>query len=152
MDALEAGDGIFPDPGEPVVVRGVEGDRDRPEEVARGVVLEAARLTMWRLEATLAAMKTVGLRELKNRLSEYVRLVRSGRGIRVTDRGEVVAELLPPHRSITDADGCRGLVSLIDRGSLSPGARNDPRLYPKRPKLLPRGTLRRLLDEERRAC
>lgn len=139
MDALEAGDGIFPDPGEPVLVHGVGGDR------------EAARFTMWRLEATLAAMKTVGLRELKNRLSEYVRLVRSGRGIRVTDRGEVVAELLPPHQSITDADGRRGLVSLIDRGSLSPGARNDPRLYPKRRKLLPRGTLRRLLDEERGA-
>ena len=41
-------------------------------------------------------MKAVGLRELKNRLSEYVRDVRSGEGILVTDRGQVVAELNPP--------------------------------------------------------
>ena len=39
---------------------------------------------------------TVGLRELKNRLSEYVRLVRAGEHVQVTDRGQVVAELLPP--------------------------------------------------------
>ena len=41
-------------------------------------------------------MKTVGLRELKNRLSEYIRQVRSGEGVLVTDRGQVVAELAPP--------------------------------------------------------
>jgi prevent-host-death family protein len=35
-------------------------------------------------------MKTVGLRELKNRLSEYIREVRSSEGVLVTDRGEVV--------------------------------------------------------------
>src|SRR3970040_281145 len=40
-------------------------------------------------------MKRVGLRELKNRLSEYVRYVRAGHAIEVTDRGEVVAELRP---------------------------------------------------------
>ncbi len=40
-------------------------------------------------------MKSVGLRELKNNLSEYVREVRSGESVLVTDRGEVVAELLP---------------------------------------------------------
>jgi len=31
--------------------------------------------------------------ELKNRLSEYVRMVRSGAHVQVTDRGQVVAEL-----------------------------------------------------------
>lgn len=41
-------------------------------------------------------MKSVGLRELKNRLSEYVREVRSGEAVLVTDRGEVVAELIAP--------------------------------------------------------
>src|SRR2546427_7866667 len=44
----------------------------------------------------IEVMKSVGLRELKNRLSEYVREVRSGEGGLVTDRGEVVAELIPP--------------------------------------------------------
>ncbi len=35
----------------------------------------------------ISAVKRVGLRELKNRLSEYVRQVRSGHGVLVTDRG-----------------------------------------------------------------
>jgi prevent-host-death family protein len=41
-------------------------------------------------------MKSVGVRELKNRLSEYLRDVRAGERVLVTDRGEVVAELAPP--------------------------------------------------------
>jgi len=41
-------------------------------------------------------MKAVGVRELKDRLSEYLRLVRNGEEILVTDRGEVVAELRQP--------------------------------------------------------
>jgi antitoxin (DNA-binding transcriptional repressor) of toxin-antitoxin stability system len=41
-------------------------------------------------------MKTVGIRELKNRLSECIRHARSGEGVLVTDRGEVVAELRSP--------------------------------------------------------
>ena len=41
-------------------------------------------------------MKTVGVRELKNRLSEYLRQVRSGESVLVTDRGEVIAEFSPP--------------------------------------------------------
>src|SRR5258706_263951 len=41
-------------------------------------------------------MKTVGVRDLKNKLSEYLRRVRLGESVLVTDRGEVVAELLPP--------------------------------------------------------
>jgi len=41
-------------------------------------------------------MRQVGLRELKNHLSRYVRQVRAGHEIQVTDRGEMVAELLPP--------------------------------------------------------
>jgi prevent-host-death family protein len=43
-------------------------------------------------------MPKVELRQLKNRLSHYVRQVRAGREIQVTDRGEVVAELVPPRR------------------------------------------------------
>jgi prevent-host-death family protein len=47
-------------------------------------------------------MRTVGLRELQNRLSEYVREVRSGESVLVTDRGEVVAELIPPGKGIDE--------------------------------------------------
>ena len=41
-------------------------------------------------------METVGIRELKNKLSAYVRKVEAGDVVIVTDRGRVVAELVPP--------------------------------------------------------
>ena len=43
-------------------------------------------------------MHTVGLKILKNKLSEYVRLAADGETIVVTDRGRVVAEIVPPRR------------------------------------------------------
>ena len=41
-------------------------------------------------------MRTVGLKILKNKLSEYVRLAAAGETIVVTDRNRVVAEIVPP--------------------------------------------------------
>ena len=41
-------------------------------------------------------MRSVGLKVLKNKLSEYVRLVANGETVLVTDRDRVVAELVPP--------------------------------------------------------
>jgi prevent-host-death family protein len=96
-------------------------------------------------------MKSVGLRELKNRLSEYVRQVREGESVLVTDRGEVVAELLPPGQGMGErAIGLPpGLVALARRGLVTLGAPNDPALYPELPSVLKRHTSQQLLDEER---
>ena len=41
-------------------------------------------------------MKTVGLKTLKNKLSEYVRAAAAGETIVITDRGRPVAEIVPP--------------------------------------------------------
>jgi antitoxin (DNA-binding transcriptional repressor) of toxin-antitoxin stability system len=41
-------------------------------------------------------MRSVGLKVLKNKLSEYVRLAARGETVLVTDRDRVVAELNPP--------------------------------------------------------
>ena len=41
-------------------------------------------------------MRSVGLKVLKNKLSEYVRLAAAGETVLVTDRDRVVAELGPP--------------------------------------------------------
>jgi prevent-host-death family protein len=41
-------------------------------------------------------MKVAGIREVKNRLSQYLRWVAQGETVLVTDRGEVVAQLAPP--------------------------------------------------------
>jgi antitoxin (DNA-binding transcriptional repressor) of toxin-antitoxin stability system len=43
-------------------------------------------------------MRAVGLKILKNKLSEYVRLAAQGETVLVTDRDRVVAELSPPQR------------------------------------------------------
>jgi prevent-host-death family protein len=40
-------------------------------------------------------MESVGVRELKNRLGHYLRIVRTGETIVVTSRGEPVARLMP---------------------------------------------------------
>ena len=43
-------------------------------------------------------MRSVGLKTLKNKLSEYVRLAAAGETVAITDRGRIVAELVPPRR------------------------------------------------------
>jgi prevent-host-death family protein len=43
-------------------------------------------------------MKAVGLKVLKNKLSEYVRLAEHGETVLVTDRDRVVAEIVPPEK------------------------------------------------------
>src|SRR4051812_1880642 len=64
-------------------------------------------------------MKTVGVRELKNRLSEFLRDVKNGEQLLVTDRGEVIAELAAPGSVLADASVPPGIVSLAKRGVLT---------------------------------
>lgn len=40
-------------------------------------------------------MKTVGIKELKTKLSSYINEVRAGRSVLVTDHGEEVARVVP---------------------------------------------------------
>lgn len=96
-------------------------------------------------------MKSVGLRELKNRLSEYVREVRSGEAVLVTDRGEIVAELIPPGARGDERGVPSTLVALARRGQLTLGISNDAGVYPKLSRLLKRHHAAELLDEERGA-
>jgi prevent-host-death family protein len=96
-------------------------------------------------------MKSVGLRELKNRLSEYVREVRSGEDVLVTDRGEVVAELIPPGRRLDQPSVPSGLVAFARKGQVTLGASNNRALYPKLPRALRSHRAEDLLDQERGA-
>ncbi len=93
--------------------------------------------------------RIVGLRQLKNRLSEYVRQVQRGHRVLVTDRGQVVAELRPPGAPGSDLVGHVGLTALASRGLITLGAANEARLYPAMPRLLAPDRLERLLDEAR---
>ena len=47
-------------------------------------------------------MKAVGIKVLKDNLSKYLRMVRSGEIIRVTDRDEVIAEIHKPTQPIPE--------------------------------------------------
>jgi antitoxin (DNA-binding transcriptional repressor) of toxin-antitoxin stability system len=92
-------------------------------------------------------MKAVGLRELKNRLSEYVRMVRNGETVLVSDRGAVVAELRPPGTNAAASDPVT--ESLARHGNVTVGAPNRADLYPSLTEIVLPGTAQRLLDEER---
>lgn len=96
-------------------------------------------------------MQAVGIRELKNKLSHYVRLVEAGASVLVTDRGTVVAELRPPGST---GDGLAdpltsNLTELARRGRVVVGAPHDPTLYEARRTALPEGAAAELLEAER---
>ena len=94
-------------------------------------------------------MLAVGVRELKSHLSEYLRRVRRGEVLLVTDRGEVIAELRSPTmlREVPDAYG--GLRALADRGDATLGLPHESVRYPDTGVRTKPGTSKRLLDEER---
>lgn len=89
----------------------------------------------------------MGIRELKNRLSEYVRMVRGGEEILVTDRGAVVAELRRPGAAVDTP--YPALVELARNAKARLGSPNRPDLYPPLSPLLADGVAAQLLGEER---
>jgi antitoxin (DNA-binding transcriptional repressor) of toxin-antitoxin stability system len=97
-------------------------------------------------------VKAVGVKQLKSRLSEYLRLVRSGETVLVTDRDEVVAELRPARRQpAPPASLAASLDSLAERGELTRASVPKGRWTWKVTGLgLPPGSAADLLDEIRR--
>ena len=94
-------------------------------------------------------MKVVGVRELKNRLSQYLQMARKGEYVLVTDRGEVVAELRQVDSNTLRNQMPSELMGLVDRGVVSLGAENGVDVYP-RIKRIPGGpSVLKLLEEER---
>jgi prevent-host-death family protein len=85
-------------------------------------------------------MKTVGLKTLKNKLSEYVRAAAAGETIVITDRGRPVAEIVPPHPK-TETWKERG----VREGWLTPARRPFAPLPPRQP--IPGYTLEQLLAD-----
>jgi antitoxin (DNA-binding transcriptional repressor) of toxin-antitoxin stability system len=92
----------------------------------------------------------VGIRELKAHLSRYLREVRAGEVILITDRQRVVAELRAPGGSgLAESEMDRGLRRLAEAGGLRVGEPGPPDSYCASPVKAPAGTARALLDEER---
>lgn len=94
-------------------------------------------------------MRAVGIRELKNKLSQFIRLVEAGESVLVTDRGTVVAEIRPPGATTQPPSPEPGLADLVRRGLAQAGAPHDPGVYVPMSRALPEGTVRDLLDAER---
>jgi antitoxin (DNA-binding transcriptional repressor) of toxin-antitoxin stability system len=67
-------------------------------------------------------MRAVGLKILKNRLSEYVRMASGGETVLVTDRDRVVAELVPPRADRSWDVGDALLAEAVREGWIVPPA------------------------------
>jgi antitoxin (DNA-binding transcriptional repressor) of toxin-antitoxin stability system len=96
-------------------------------------------------------MKVVGIKQLKARLSEYVRLAKAGETVLVTERDEVVAELRSSRRQTPVADRLEEVLdALAASGEITRAA--QPKGYwtwHSRGLGLPSGAAQRLLDELR---
>ena len=90
-------------------------------------------------------MTSVGIRRLKNQLSRYVRRVAAGDRVLVTDRGRVIAALVPP----PSGEAASRHDALVAAGLVRPPVeRGDP--IAKLPRLrLPRGTAAALINQDR---
>ncbi|MBL8663413.1 MAG: type II toxin-antitoxin system Phd/YefM family antitoxin [Candidatus Odyssella sp.] len=67
-------------------------------------------------------MRSVGLKVLKNKLSEYVRLAAGGETVLVTDRDRVVAELVPPQTGRSELLADAMLAEAVREGWVTPPA------------------------------
>lgn len=72
-------------------------------------------------------MREVGVRELKQSLSEILRAVGSGECVRVTNRGQPLADIVPARAS----PGSDALRQLIVQGRVVPPGRARPAQAPR---------------------
>lgn len=88
-------------------------------------------------------VRSVGLKTLKNKLSEYVRLAAQGETVLVTDRERVVAELVPPRENRSPLLSDALLAEAVRGGWITPA------LLPpgQPPPNLPVARLKKILTE-----
>jgi antitoxin (DNA-binding transcriptional repressor) of toxin-antitoxin stability system len=89
-------------------------------------------------------MRAVGLKVLKNKLSEYVRLAEQGETVLVTDRDRVVAELSPPQKSRSPMLADAVLAEAVRQGWITPPSMPSGGPPPRKPVMLLRDLIRDL--------
>ena len=77
-------------------------------------------MTRLLLVATSLCMRSVGIKVLNSRLSEYVRLAASGETVLVTDHDRVVAEIGPPRETRSPMLADALLAEAVRKGWLTP--------------------------------
>jgi antitoxin (DNA-binding transcriptional repressor) of toxin-antitoxin stability system len=93
-------------------------------------------------------MRAVGIKMLKNKLSEYIRVASNGETILVTDRDRVVAEIGPPQPGRAEYVSDALLAEIIRHGWLRPPLTTSSRL-PSRKPVAPLAEVLRELDDDR---
>ena len=93
-------------------------------------------------------MRAVGLKVLKNKLSEYVRLAERGETVLVTDRDRVVAEIVPPDKSRSPRLADALLADAMRHGWITPPAIPPTGVPPRKP-VMPFRELKRELEQDR---
>ncbi len=92
-------------------------------------------------------MRAVGLKVLKNRLSEYVRLAAGGETVLVTDRDRVVAELGPPRHGRSPVLADARLAEAMRRGWITAPLLRTDDPPPRRPVTRLRELIRQLAED-----
>jgi antitoxin (DNA-binding transcriptional repressor) of toxin-antitoxin stability system len=93
-------------------------------------------------------MRTVGIKVLKDKLSEYVRMASGGETILITDRDRVVAELVPPAPTRANRLPDAMLADAVRRGVVTPAAL-PPGAPPEAPGVAPLAEILGELDQDR---
>jgi prevent-host-death family protein len=88
-------------------------------------------------------MRTVGLKVLKNKLSEFVRAAASGETVVITDRGQPIAELVAPRQMPDRYKDHPVLARGVREGWITPAS--NPGGEPPPPKSVPEITFERLM-------
>lgn len=91
-------------------------------------------------------MTSIGIRELKNNLSHYVRQIEAGKRVAVTAHGRVVAELVPPGSGTA---GASRYDELVATGVIEPAAEADGLALEWPDIHLSPGTVTELIDSDR---
>jgi antitoxin (DNA-binding transcriptional repressor) of toxin-antitoxin stability system len=78
-------------------------------------------------------MRSVGLKILKNKLAEYVRLAAGGETVLVTDRERVVAEIVPPREGRSPFLADAMLAEAVREGWVVPPALVGDGTPPRQP-------------------
>lgn len=86
-------------------------------------------------------MPEVGIRALRDNLSSYIRQVRDGTEVVVTDHGKAVARIVP-------VDQPNLIDRLIEEGLVTPAVDKERRLPSRR--VIPTGPVSTLVTDERR--
>jgi prevent-host-death family protein len=77
-------------------------------------------------------MQPVGIKTLKDKLSEYLRAVAAGQTVLVTDRGRVVAELIPPRVRGNESPAQQRMGELVRQGLVTPAKVSAKARLPRR--------------------